>query len=407
MPSLRPLVPGLLCLALLTGCTSWVPQAPAAPSATPSVTVHWEVLEPPTTPKVQRWYDTFTGDLIPGDTYGRLLPYLGSSSASEHFGTGYRYGLATWDGVVVTDPVFLRADFPTYYDPATCSTHALPMLLLQLPDTDAHGTPVRQYGLAAPDGSWYTGQVYTSTIAFSSLGALVTDQAGDVVMVDTQGQEIFRWPAQCIPLEDFQVSPYYFSITGVSGPYLCWGGSSEGEGSQYVDLRDGTVSTQRPHDYQEISLIDNGGYFPGGWYQEADGMLTIHGDDGTLHTLSLPSNLSSYTIQGDLVIWVLNENTTCQVTDLDGTPIFSVETYPLQFLQYPQSQVPTLLYYSIYAPDDPDCTTVVLDREGNPILTAENQVLQYEDRLVFATPGYYHITDLEGTDLLCLPRMDG
>lgn len=406
----RILMAGALALTILGGCTA---PAPSPSPTAPSVVVHWDAVEPPAAPKVARWYEAYTDDLIPSPDYGPLVPYPGTSASIPQWGTELLFGLATQDGVVVTDPVFSRATMPSYYDIASNTFHTLPLLVLQVPGADEVGAPMYQCGLAAADGSWYSGQVYTSHVCTTSFGVLMTDGAGDVVMVDTQGEEIFRWPAQDIPLSDFEVSPYYYAVIDISGPYLCWDGGLEGDALQYADLRIGTVYTQRPADLPQPADYSEEGPLPEGKYRLQDNILTVQ-YGGEPHTIPISPDVDQVLVDGDRVILSLLSDTDygyCQLMDLEGQVLLTLEEYPLQFVEQMGPDAPTLVSYLIYHEDSyenqPNYTTVVLTRDGRPLLTAQNWVYQFGGRLLYATPGAYHMADLEGNELLCLPRLDG
>ena len=142
-----------------------------------------------TTPLVQRRYEGYTDDLIPADDYGQLVPYIGGEASAQGWGTGWYYGLATRDGVIVTDPVFLEIEALSYYDSGARATRQAPLLILRQGGVNEDADPgdsgyyYNRYGLAAMDGAWYTGLAYSALICQSELGALMFETGGDVVMI--------------------------------------------------------------------------------------------------------------------------------------------------------------------------------------------------------------------------------
>lgn len=423
MKALRWAAP-VLALLLLAGC-----QQPAADSPSPSpdtspapsyqVTTHWDALTERPAPLVSRWYEGYTDDLIPADDYGQLVPYIGGEASAEGWGTNWTYGLATRDGVIVTDPVFLKVQPLTYYDYGVYQNIHAPVLLLRKAGIDPDKSPDEaghfydRYGLAALDGSWYTGLAYSAVICQSELGALLFDLEGDVVMVGLDGQERWRWAAGDIPLPGLVPQAYYWEEAATGGPYLRYITQWNDDGWPdylYVDLRTGQVLDQAPADYpQDIPYEDGVGYYTGGWYEQADGVITIHPDGGPDHTFQMPDGCDYPDINGDRVIFrpsifTGDDQTQSVVTDLEGSVLFS-QTEVLSFLWQQCGDTPSLLTYTVYDQDYVHSRTTVLDRDGQAVLTAQDySVSQFGDRLLYASQDFYHLTDLEGNDLLRLPR---
>lgn len=424
MKALRWAAPALA-LLLLAGC-----QQPAADSPSPSpdaspvpsyqVTTHWDALTERPAPLVSRWYEGYTDDLIPSDDYGQLVPYIGGEASAEGWGTNWTYGLATRDGVIVTDPVFLEVQPLTYYDYGVYQNIQTPVLLLRKAGIDPDKRPDEagyfydRYGLAALDGSWYTGLAYSAVICQSELGALLFDLQGDVVMVGLDGQELWRWPAGEIPLPGLIPQEQYWEIVSSRGSYLQyitqW--NENGEPSYlYVDLRTGELCDGAPDDLpQDEGYREGVGYFSGGWYEQADGVLTIHTDGGQDHTMPFPQGFDYPEINGDRIIFHSSTYTAGDsrdrslVTDLNGNELLRSGQY-LNFVWQQWGDVPSLMSYTVYDEDYVHSRAIVLDRDGNELLTAQDySVSQFGDRLLYASQDFYHLTDLEGNDLLRIPR---
>ena len=424
MKALRWAAPALA-LLLLAGC-----QQPAADSPSPSpdaspvpsyqVTTHWDALTERPAPLVSRWYEGYTDDLIPSDDYGQLVPYIGGEASAEGWGTNWTYGLATRDGVIVTDPVFLEVQPLTYYDYGVYQNIQTPVLLLRKAGIDPDKRPDEagyfydRYGLAALDGSWYTGLAYSAVICQSELGALLFDLQGDVVMVGLDGQERWRWAAGDIPLPGLVPQAYYWEEAATGGPYLRYITQWNDDGWPdylYVDLRTGQVLDQAPADYpQDIPYEDGVGYYTDGWYEQADGVLTIHTDGGQDHTMPFPQGFDYPEINGDRIIFHSSTYTAGDdrdrslVTDLNGNELLRSGQY-LNFVWQQWGDVPSLMSYTVYDEDYVHSRAIVLDRDGNELLTAQDYSLtQFGDRLLYVSEYFYHLADLEGNDLLRIPR---
>lgn len=145
-------------------------------------------------------------------------------------------------------------------------------------------------GLAAIDGSWYTGQIYTDKICTSTLGALFFDTDGDVVMVSAEdGSELFRWRADELPIEGLEPSPFYWEIVSVEGEYMRfthWGTGGENR-YDYVDLRTGELLDTAPDVFNVVYDGETMRY-DGGTYTVSDGAVTINTDSGETHTFTVP-----------------------------------------------------------------------------------------------------------------------
>ena len=419
----------VLALALLAGCQqpavespSPVPSPDAPPAPSYQVTTHWDALNERPTPLVQRRYEGYTDDLIPADDYGQLVPYIGGEASAQGWGTGWYYGLATRDGVIVTDPVFLEIEALSYYDSGARATRQAPLLILRQGGVNEDADPgdsgyyYNRYGLAAMDGAWYTGLAYSALICQSELGALMFETGGDVVMIGLDGHELWRWGADEIPLPNLTPQESYWGDASASGPYLNYVEHWDDEGQPsylYVDLRTGQVLDSEPSDYPADLLYQDGmGYFNGGWYKQADGTLTIHTDDGRDYSFALPEGCDYPDINGDRVIfrpstYTAGENQVRSiVTDLEGNVLLRSDQY-LNFIWQSWGDVSSLLYCSDFHDDGSGTSwtvSTVLDRDGNELFTTREYPQQFGDRLLWADDAYYHLTDLEGTDLIRFPR---
>ena len=177
-----------LSVLLLAGCAQASPaptengssqtagslSEPERPSG-PNVQVDWSKLDGNKTalqPDVDggRWYPDYTGDLVPSEDYGPLVPYAGALTYSfntwtDDSGQEQRwyspwptplYGLMTREGKIVTDPVYQSANQADFYWQGQSTT--LPVLLLsQAREEWKDFCNGQRYAVAALDGSWCTG----------------------------------------------------------------------------------------------------------------------------------------------------------------------------------------------------------------------------------------------------------
>lgn len=415
---MRRLLPLVLALALLSGCQPSAEESSvlsAQPSPSRQVTVHWDALEDEPEPSpylAHHWYEEDPDDLIPSQDYGPLVPYIGGESYQVESWPefGFSYGLATQDGTIVTAPVFVSVSPMTWYDQQARTSHTTDLLRLRRGGgTDENGWPVELIGLASSDGSWYTGPIYRQTICTAQPGILLLDAGGALVMLDWAGQELWRWAADDIPLPNFDSDTYYWEGPEIDGPYMrhvvAWSDPLE---CVYLDLRDGTVSQSPPSGTvwaEDGDSGDTGEDLPqadGFWYSWEAPTLTIHTEDGQLHTITGIPNYG-LEINGDRVLFqTTDRGDQYTLTDLDGTELYTSKGGYLSFLTQHRPGVPSLLYLSL----EHD-RYLLLDRDGNQIAETTFAVPeQWGDRLLFADPTSYRLTDLAGNDLIHLPRLN-
>lgn len=185
---MRRILPLLLALALLLcGCREAVEEPPAPPPPPPqtsdglTVRADWSRLETDVSAggDFRRYGDRRTEDLILEDDYGPLLFYAGERFVGS-YGEGsyqYRYGLTTADGQIVTEPV---------YDSVWRFQEEGRSALLLRRAVGAGAEATIQVGLAALDGSWYTGTDYIDCFALTE-GFALLDADQNVWHCDGQG----------------------------------------------------------------------------------------------------------------------------------------------------------------------------------------------------------------------------
>lgn len=395
---------------LLTACGA--PEAEPSPTPGSSggeVAVHWDALTPKPENVAKRWYEGYTDELIPSDDYGELVPYIGGEMSHYYVGTSWYYGLATRDGVIITDSVYADVS-------ATDGGSAL-VLRTAVPN-DApivdEWTPRHddRYGLAAIDGSWYTGQIYTDNICTSTLGALFFDTDGDVVMVSAEdGSELFRWRADELPIEGLEPSPFYWEIVSVEGEYMRfthWGTGGENR-YDYVDLRTGELLDTAPDVFNVVYDGETMRY-DGGTFTVSDGAVTINADSGETHTFPVPDWAGEFfypDINGDRIL--IGHDGVTLLTDLDGNELARIDgianwTWQLYGTVW---SLPALTDY-VSSEDGLGFWTdyTLYDRDGKLMGKFSGTVEQWGDRLLVADETSYRLTDLEGSDLIRLSRFD-
>lgn len=380
MKKLGRIAPVLALALLLSACGDPEPQQTPEPTPPPSgVAVHWDVLTPRPENIAERRYEGYTDRLIPADDYGDLMPYIGGEAATD-WEQSWFYGLATHDGEIVTDPVYTEVNALGWFDYRQGKTRHEDVLILRsaVPTDEAsypqdEWTPKFEdrYGLAAIDGSWYTGQIYNMLICGSQLGALLFDTAGDAVMIGLDGQEIFRWKAGAIPVDGLDPDDAFGWIANTVGPYMEFMSGYDGYSEptvRYVDLRSGAVYNERPADYNDE-------------YVEQD------------------------YVSGDRVITgIYGEN---RLEDLEGNVLLTTNGW-LDWMYMSYGDGLPLCVSTIYEQDEETeeyiVTNFVYSRDGEQICKARGEVMQWGDRLIIADETNYRVTDLEGNDLIRLTR---
>ena len=191
-------------------------------------------------------------------------------------------------------------------------------------------------------------------------------------------------------------------------PYLYWPTDDTMTNFVYIDLRDGTVSTQTPADFQTPTYTEGKGTFADGWFQLEGTTLTIHTTADATHTLDVGENCRRADVNGDRVLLVYDTDpASFRVTDWEGNTIFSGKGYTPSFLTPTYSDTPALLSYHTASFDAPTTSYVVMSRDGKSPFAAQGFVYQYGNRLLYATQSHYILSNLAGDPLLCLPRLGG
>ena len=219
----------LLCACAAPERTPGQTEAPSvpAPAETSAVYTDWSKLgekpEPPE-PIGSRWYEDYTGELLPRGDYGALMPYVGLRLMDDWpADSGCLYGLMTHEGVVVTDPVYSAVYRPGGYDET--GAYSLPVLVLKRGDRDADPEawdPVA-CAVAAIDGSWCTPFDYRAVSAGSRGLLLFRPDSVTVMTVDDEVQKV--WTAEEMNISGDEFDSMLNNITWGEG----WSGSWQGD----------------------------------------------------------------------------------------------------------------------------------------------------------------------------------
>lgn len=321
---LRILAP-LLALVLLAGCGDPAVESPSpspapspspsvepAPEPTASVAVHWDALTPrqPNTTIASRLREGPMPELTPGGDYGRLVPYIGGELQVNYgyidgnYSTDYLYGLSTADGLILTDPVYQNVFQASWYDSAEGKSHSLPILVLE--QTVRTGQGDEDYGiavgLAAADGSWYTGMKFSSGlssyITATPAGLLMYQDDETAVMIGLDGKELFRWSPDDFLAPDDDARDWFFQ-DGLNWSLYCFDellyygftGWQDSDG-WWIDPKTGErLDDPSLPEQPEFNTDYSWYYFSGGRYQPESSPLVVEYDDGTTETIPLPDGL--------------------------------------------------------------------------------------------------------------------
>lgn len=407
------------------------PAASALPSVSsdsPFVT-HWDSLtQPDRTVLSRRLSDGPLPEFVPAEGYGSIIPYIGSEltvrTGEESYDYSYQtplYGLCTTDGLILTDPVFTGVSIPSWYDLGTWQSTRLPMWLLTRTAQDADGTYYTSVGIAALDGSWYTGQIFrgseTACVAATPAGLLMALDRETTVMIGSDGTELFRWTLDDLFPPDSELR---------SNDYLYWTLHCYGSRLYFNprDIAPDSTDTARWIDPWTGQTIDDPSlgvpittadpamtYYNGGWYRIDGDTLEIFYKQGGGATLPYnearygsisclgrshivysefdPSDrVNHYTLtdhQGNVICTENSGGYICLLTDP-----FTDESYP---------------YLSRYSEDSEDLISL-LGPDGTPILTACGWLDIYNSVASYCDQTAYCLTDLSGspTSLIRLPR---
>lgn len=222
----RWVVPLALCLALCA-CAGPEREEPPAPAEEESgelqVRTDWSRLgerEAPPEPVGSRWYEDWTGELIPREDYGMLIPYAGQRLMDDWpAANGCLYGLMTREGAVVTDPVYSAV-----YRPSGCGGDPAPLVLKRGDESaGAEQADPALYAAAAGDGSWCTPFEYLG-VAANDRGLLLFQRDG-FTMLSPEGAVQRIWTLEEMGVSREEYDAVLNNLAWGEG----WSGSRKGD----------------------------------------------------------------------------------------------------------------------------------------------------------------------------------
>ena len=404
-----------LALALaLTGC--------GRSGEGPGPAVRWEMLAEEPENRAERWYDHAAPELITSDSYGLLVPYIGGEASAVDGETGWMFGLATREGLIVTDPVYTEVSLYSWYDALEGCNRSCPALVLrsavprETPPPDNpdiyYGSAAYddRYGLAALDGSRYTGQIFTDIIAYTENGCLGITADGGALMLSLDFEELWSWEPGALPLDGLLEAAQSWQPFQLDGGWLAyipdWREDETPEA--YVNLADGSVQTSEPEGFGEAgdaSRADS--LYDGGRYYVRGRDIIIRTNAGEEYAVSPDYGQIStrYDISGDRLLTHGGEGTA--LYDFTGREL---RRFPgdVGFFRV-NEDTPALIQETEYLIDGdgaayPKLRMTIYDRDGRLLMEADGPAEQFHDRLLMVDGGSYRLTDLEGRDLIRLTR---
>ena len=365
-------------------------------------------------------------EFIPSKEYGAILPYIGGEQSVEPYFEGksyspsFLYGLCTADGTILTDPVYNAVFQADWYDSAFDLSHDLPIWILTQTAQREDGEYYTSVGLAALDGSWFTGMIYESSdIHSSSHGLLMKLDDETAVMVGLRGQELFRWTLDDFLPADHDYRNWFFD-DGLSwclrnnGSRLYYRPSELGlDGPDYVwlDPYTGEVLSDPDLDYPVEFLGVGKTYFDGGWCQLSGTTMTIHYDDGATASFTTEKGVEPYyDVTADYFRFSFSDGGG-YICGHDGTVLVSSDgEYNLYLYRDADDTVyPCLWTYEFDETTyESRCTFTFLNPDGSVLTTVacvNGWPTLFHGLLSVADDTSYRLIDLaSGQDLIRLPR---
>lgn len=186
------------------------------------------------------YWDEPLEQLKADDGYGMLVPYIGrelrviwdETSSWEQ----YRYGLATADGLVVTEPVYDQIRQPAWNNEAQYPVSLPVYILWATVAVPGQEEPQRRCAVAAQDGSWCTETAYLGAAAIGPDRMLLVDTDQMTWFCDLEGN--ITPTAVARPMDEIWIRDWH-EVMNISGPLALL--PMTGGGGNFVNFDTGEV----------------------------------------------------------------------------------------------------------------------------------------------------------------------
>lgn len=208
-----------------------------------------------------RRYEEYTDHLIAADDYGELLPFVGEK---VYYNIYAGYGLVTYDGEIVVDPVYYSAR----------KSGSFLIMKKAVGSKESIITTV-----AAPDGSWCI-DYYGACLGATAQAAVLANLT-EIKAIGTNGETLWEKSLDELGVDpDWVSSGYYYMDEGAPninfyGDFLMWRDYdetlSDNIGYHYIDINTGEVVIEKL-----ITSWGNIRYF-------YDGLAIVRDDEADLY----------------------------------------------------------------------------------------------------------------------------
>ena len=312
---------------------------------------------------------------------------------------------------------------PIWYDSALGLSYDLPVWVLTQTATEENGDYYTAVGLAALDGSWFTGMIYRAGISnyifATSAGLLMRLDEETAVMVGLSGRELFRWTADDFLPEGHPSRSWFLNedlsvILRNCGSRLYYEPAIlELDGPKYVWLDPYTGKEEIDPEIEEPMILSGNGvkYFDGGWCKLEGTTVTVHYNNNTQTSFSVPDNIHPwFSVTPDYFLFHAYNGQTSFLCDHSGTVIATGDgtTNPALW----KDSVTGITYPYLYEVDpsgEGHYTFTLLNPDGSERTTFVTSNFfpsaPYSGLITVIDDLFYRLTDLTtGEDLIRIPR---
>ena len=392
--------------------------------------------ESPVTTIANRISEDPLPEFTPSDGYDAILPYIGGEQSvayyeGDPYTPNFLYGLCTTDGTILTDPVYNSVSQASWYDNGFSLSHDLPIWVLTQTAEDENGDYYTSVGLAALDGSWFTGMIYESslsaTIFTSANGVLMKLDDETAVMIGLGGQEMFRWTVDDFLPADSNYRSWFFNdglnwLLRNVGERIYYRPSDmnlDGPEYQWIDPITGQFLDEQEIDEPMDFAATGAKYFDGGWCKRSGTTITIHYDDGTEKTFEIQKGVAEHfevTAEYFTFYGERSSGVDSFICDHDGNIILTADNDTS--VRLAQDRATGIHYLCRYTSSYDEvtgsyhCEYTYLNPDGSKLLTFDTQLGWHtisHGLVSVVDDTSYRLIDLNdnGRALLCLPRWAG